>query len=93
MNKIQWSPIEEFDDFDVPKAVHIMPIVMTEGFATEQEAIDFLNAVEEADFPCLIDEDGEIIATYFGHITALHCSCSPECRETTFPTYIHRMVQ
>lgn len=94
MSKLQWSPIEEFDDADVAKAVHIMPIVMTEGFSTRKEAEDFLDAVERAGTPCLTDEEGTIIATYFGHIVKPDCSCSPELkRDAVFPTYVHRMTQ
>lgn len=94
MRKHCWSPIEERDDADVVCAVHIMPIVMTEGFATEKEAWDFLQQVEAAGCPCLTDEEGTIVSTYFGHTVKANCSCSPELRrDALLPTYIHRMTQ
>lgn len=94
MPKVQWSPIEEFDEDDVVKAVHIMPVVMTDFFNTEQEAVDFLKTVEDADFPCLTDEDGNICATHFGHTVKADCSCSPALRtDSLLPTYMHRMTQ
>ena len=94
MSKIQWSPIEEFDEDDVVCAVHIMPVVMNEGFDTEQEAWDFLKKVEDAGLPCLTDEDGMIMCTYFGHTVKGTCSCCPTLQpDTTLPTYFHKTIQ
>lgn len=94
MSKHCWSPIEEFDDADVVCAVHIMPVVETDGFKTEQEAWDFLEKVEAAGFPCLSDEDGNIVCTHFGNTVKSTCSCCPELRpDSLLPTYFHRMTQ
>lgn len=94
MSEHGWSPVEEFDDADVVCAVHIMPVVMNDGFKTEQEAWDFLEKVEAAGCPCLTDEEGTIICTYFGHTARATCSCSPELRrDSLLPTYFHRMTQ
>lgn len=94
MSKHFWSPIEEHDEFDVVKAVHIMPVVMTDGFKTEQEAWDFLEKVEATGCPCLTDEDDNIICTYFGHIVSSNCPCSPELHsESLLPTYYHHIPQ
>lgn len=94
ISRLQWSPVEEFDEFDVPIAVHIMPVVVNEGFPTKQKALDFLDAVEAADFPCLTDEDGNIIATYFGHTVNAECHCWPDSKEDcVLPTYFHHPIQ
>jgi hypothetical protein len=92
--KFAWTPIEEFDETGEPRAVHIMPVVMTESFATEKEAWDFLKTVEDAGFPCLADEDGNVVCTYFGHVVRPDCSCQPDLkRDSLTPAYFHRAIQ
>jgi len=92
MSKHCWSPVEERDEFEVVIAVHIMPVIMTEGFNTEQEAWDFLEKVENAGCPCLTDKDDNIVCTYFGHTVTADCPCSPRLQsETLLPTYYHQV--
>lgn len=93
MPKHGWSPVGEFDDADVVCAVHIIPVVEVDGFATEQEAVDFLAKMEELDLPCLTDEDGTIIATHVGHVASKNCVCGPTLRgDGLLPMFMHRMV-
>jgi hypothetical protein len=95
MGNLKWSPIEERDEFEVVKAVHVMPVVMTENiFATEQEAQAFVKSLKEENFPCLTDDDNNVVATYFGHTVNVDCPCCPDARaDTIIPTFVHRPIQ
>lgn len=83
-----WSVIESHDD-DGEIRTHILPVVEVEGFDTEQEAWEFLDAVEKAGDPCVTDEDGTITRTYFGHELTPQCACAPRREDGLF---IHRLA-
>lgn len=89
-----WSAILELDDAGVEKALHIMPVVLMDGFKTKREAEKFLDTVEKSGFPCVTNEEGNVTATYFGHTAHANCNCFPELkRDSLIPTYVHRMIQ
>ena len=56
---------------------HIVPVVKVHGFATEQEAWDFLGRMEAIGNPVLTDDDDNVTETYIGHTLKESCSCSP----------------
>jgi len=88
-----WALIEAEDEKTGDWFVHIVPVVDVNGFDTKEEAESFLRRVEAAGEPCVTDGEGNITATYFGHILSPSCPCGPKEKEADPGCYIHRQAQ
>ena len=90
----KWSPIPVRDEYGLVAMFHVMPVDEAPTFASSKEARDFDRRLLVAGNPCIVDENGRVTHTYFGHALSKNCACEPDV-DPSCPTltYVHKLTQ